>query len=104
VLLDCGGDDPRGAFEATQEGGKGIVVGYNTLHKGTLWSELRAHSLPMWEGVMVTRIAKGTKAHGRIGSGRRCRKKSRWVVTVYDCTGQERVLRILSSQRKHIEA
>ncbi|KAF8028400.1 hypothetical protein BT93_E1110 [Corymbia citriodora subsp. variegata] len=108
VLLDCGGgDDPRGAFEAAREGGGGgIVVGYNALHAGASWSGLRAHFLPIGEGLMVTRIAKGAEAGGKIigGSGGGCRKKSRWVVTVDDCTGEEHVFRIVLPQRKQIEA
>ncbi|XP_030471023.2 uncharacterized protein LOC115689169 [Syzygium oleosum] len=104
VLLDCRGDDPRGVFEAAREGGEGdgggIIVGYNALHKGTLWRGLRAHFLPIGEGLMLTRIVKDAN----IGGGSGCRKKSRWVVTVDDCTGEEHVFRIVSPQRKVIEA
>jgi len=50
LVLDCGGDHPRGAFEAAREGDGGIIVGYNVLHESTLWSGLRAHFLPIGEG------------------------------------------------------
>ncbi|XP_030518154.2 uncharacterized protein LOC115731626 [Rhodamnia argentea] len=106
VLLDCNSEDPRRVFEAAQEGaGGGIIMGYNALHKGTLWSGLRAHFLPIGEGLMVTRIVKDANTGGKISHGSSgCRKKSRWVVTVDDCTGEEHVFRIVSPRRKEIEA
>ncbi|KAI3428976.1 Protein kinase domain-containing protein [Psidium guajava] len=107
VLLDCKGDDPRGIFEAAQEGaGGGIIVGYNALHKCTLWNGLRVHFLPIGEGLMVARIVKDANTGSKIGhgSGGRYRKKSRWVVTVDDCTGEEHVFRIVLPRGKEIEA
>ncbi|GMY09357.1 DUF1442 family protein [Fagus crenata] len=99
VLIDCDINDHKGVFLAAQKVAKherAIIVGYNALHKGSWWTELKTHFLPIGEGLLVTRIA----ATDMVGGGQ---KRSRWVVAIDKFTGEEHVFRVTSPQRKQIE-
>ncbi|XP_059459201.1 uncharacterized protein LOC132188690 [Corylus avellana] len=100
VLIDCHINEHKGVFFAAKKNAKhdgALIVGYNALHKGSWWSELNTHFLPIGEGLLVTRIAATNAASGSL-------KRSRWLVKVDKCTGEEHVFRITSPQRKQIEA
>ncbi|KAK2650558.1 hypothetical protein Ddye_018047 [Dipteronia dyeriana] len=97
VLIDCNLDDHKGVFRAAKEctsnHGGGLIVGYNALHKRISWSEFKTRFLPIGEGLVVTRTtAYGGSSSG--GSGGDGGKRSRWVVTVDKCTGEEHVFRL----------
>lgn len=105
VLIDCNIDidGRKNVFRAAQESvmhgsAGGVIVGYNAPHKGS-WSGFETHFLPIGEGLLVTRIAENSDVGGR-------RKRSRWIVTVDKCTGEEHVFRVTSSSspQKVIEA
>ncbi|XAR63173.1 hypothetical protein NMG60_11023021 [Bertholletia excelsa] len=90
VLIDCDIDDPKGP----------IVVGYNALRKGPLLGKLKAHLLPIGEGLVVARVG-GRGGGNKLGG---CRKKSLWIVKVDKGTGEEHVYRVPSPHGKEIEA
>lgn len=105
VLIDCNIDidGHKNVFRAAKESvmhgsGAGVIVGYNALPKGS-WRGYKTHFLPIGEGLLVTRIGENSD----VGGGQ---KRSRWVVTVDKCTGEEHVFRVTSSSspRKVIEA
>ncbi|KAH7519585.1 hypothetical protein FEM48_Zijuj08G0052600 [Ziziphus jujuba var. spinosa] len=102
VLIDCNIDHPKEVFQAAKKSSEldgGLVVGYNALHRESNWQsdhELKAHFLPIGEGLLVTRTC---KRHG--GGGNR---RGHWVVKIDKCTGEEHVFRIRDPQRKWIEA
>ncbi|WCJ22863.1 hypothetical protein M5689_004929 [Euphorbia peplus] len=105
VLIDCKIEDFEGVFKDAQESEncgkfKGFVVGYNAFQKGHE-IKIRAHFLPIGEGLMVGRI--GVKVGESSGSGGQT-KKSRWVVRVDKCTGEEHVYRISSPIHHQIPA
>ncbi|XP_065864429.1 uncharacterized protein [Euphorbia lathyris] len=86
ILIDCKIEDCEEVFKAALEcGNHGYVVGYNAFQKGHHEFKVRTQFLPIGEGLMVCRI--GSKVGGR-------QKKSRWVVRVDKCTGEEHVYRI----------
>ncbi|KAF8379307.1 hypothetical protein HHK36_028740 [Tetracentron sinense] len=95
VLIDCNLEDHEGVLRAVQAGAKNsgaVVVGYNAFCKAS-WgmSGSKTQLLPIGEGLLVTRVPATTK-------------RSRWVIRVDKCTGEEHVFRIKSSPRKNIEA
>ncbi|KAJ4727129.1 S-adenosyl-L-methionine-dependent methyltransferase [Melia azedarach] len=100
VLIDCNINGHKSLFRAAKESVKqgldgGLIVGYNALHNGSS-SEFETHFLPIGEGLLVSNRIRGNECGER--------KKSRWVVTVDKCTGEEHVFRITSSPRKESEA
>lgn len=112
VLIDCNIGDHKAVIKAAQEGGAQLIVGYNALHKGPVWSsstdEFKAHFLPIGEGLLV--IRKGLappSCNKKAGGGNEvinARKRSRWVVKVDKWTGEEHVFRITSPLPKEIKA
>ncbi|KAF5731661.1 hypothetical protein HS088_TW18G00345 [Tripterygium wilfordii] len=112
VVIDCDMDDYKGLFGAAKEGlkdhgnVKGVVVGYNALHKeswcegGSEEEEENTHFLPIGDGLLVTKIGGSGKVRGGHGG---CKRRSRWVVKVDECTGEEHVFRI-TSQKEIIKA
>ncbi|XP_059459202.1 uncharacterized protein LOC132188691 [Corylus avellana] len=77
VLIDCHINEHKGVFFAAKKSAKhdgALIVGYNALHKGSWWSELNTHFLPIGKGLLVTRIAATNAASSP--------KRSRWVVKV----------------------
>lgn len=95
VLIDCKLEDFQQVFEVAQQGVsvKGaFIVGYNALHEGPRLSfDHKGYFLPIGEGLLVSkiRVLEGKK----IGGGRR----SHWVVEVDECTGEEHVYRVSTS-------
>ncbi|XP_038708601.1 uncharacterized protein LOC120003658 [Tripterygium wilfordii] len=101
VVIDCNIDGYKGLFGAAKEGLikdgniKGVVVGYNAFHKES-WcgggaEEDITHFLPIGEGLFVTKTGGAGKVHG--GGDVGCRRRSRWVVKIDECTGEEHVFR-----------
>lgn len=107
VLIDCDGKDPRGVFVAAQKGAepnRALILGYNALHWGSWQSDemIQTHFLPIGEGLLVTRTSNTSSASTKdehCGTGN---KRSRWLVKVDKCTGEEHVFRI--RDRQWIEA
>ncbi|CAN0902595.1 hypothetical protein LINGRAHAP2_LOCUS22059 [Linum grandiflorum] len=112
VVVDCRLDDHERVLEAVQNG-RGIilngvvVVGYNagsTSDKGYSWcsSGWKTQLLPIGEGLLVTRMAPPARKSPVVGGGGGCSSKSRWVVKVDECTGEEHVFRVRFPQGKRI--
>ncbi|RWR87542.1 Protein of unknown function DUF1442 [Cinnamomum micranthum f. kanehirae] len=101
VLIDCNMVEHQKVFAAAQMGANShgaMIMGYNAFHKGACWSGSRTDLLPIGDGLQVMRI----QGCGKASSPRT--RKSRWVVRVDQCTGEEHVFRITSPHRKELEA
>ncbi|RWR98129.1 hypothetical protein CKAN_02762900 [Cinnamomum micranthum f. kanehirae] len=101
VLIDCNMVGHEEVLRAAQTGANcrgAVIMGYNALHKGAWWSGSRTELLPIGDGLQVMRIPASGKAS--------CSetRRSRWVVRVDQCTGEEHVFRITSPHGKEIEA
>ncbi|GAB4844361.1 hypothetical protein Ancab_037725 [Ancistrocladus abbreviatus] len=106
VLINSDVEDHEVIFRAAQMGGRQgggrLVVGYNAHDKVSLWRELNGHFLPIGDGLVVARVPSSVTGDcdgGGVG-GARIGKRSRWVVKVDSCTGEEHVFRITSPQQK----
>jgi predicted O-methyltransferase YrrM len=67
VLIDCHIKEHKGVFLATKRNAKhdgAVIVGYNALHKGSWWTELNTHFLPI-----------GERASGDKNSGNKCGRR-----------------------------
>lgn len=92
VLIDCKMDDHKQLLQAAQRGllhKDALLVGYNANHSGPWMADLKAHFLPIGEGLLYTRVAEVDKFHD---GG----KKSRWVVKIDKFTGEEHAYRVIS--------
>ncbi|XXG43152.1 hypothetical protein AAC387_Pa01g3257 [Persea americana] len=101
VLIDCNMVGHAEVLRAAQTGANcrgAVIMGYNALHKGAWWSGPRTELLPIGDGLQVMRIPASGKAS--------CSetRRSRWVVRVDQCTGEEHVFRITSPHGKELEA
>lgn len=90
VLIDFRIKDHKRVFKAAEDkaaarGGRGLVVGYNALRKGSWLSENKTEFLPIGDGLVIVTVG-----------SRGGRRKSRWVVKVDKWTGEEHVFRITS--------
>ncbi|KAK9103300.1 hypothetical protein Sjap_020554 [Stephania japonica] len=119
VLIDCNVDNRDSIFRAVQaEAGGAVVVRYNAFCRDS-WrsnsssgSGSNTHLLPIGEGLLVSRMAskKMAKSNANVNvnekNGSTTREKSRWIVKIDKCTGEEHVFRIRSpsSHREGIEA
>ncbi|KAK7344073.1 hypothetical protein VNO77_13317 [Canavalia gladiata] len=107
VLVDCNLENHEDILKAVQEGRKQngtVVVGYNAFScRGSCLScGSRTQFLPIGEGLLVTRFG---ATHTTPKYGTRMRKiKSRWVVKVDKCTGEEHVFRVRFPHGKVIQA
>lgn len=106
VLIDCNLVNHEEILKAVQCGkqnGK-VVVGYNAFCcRGSWWScGSKTQLLPIGEGLLVTRFG-ATATSPKYGPGIG-KNRSRWVVKVDKCTGEEHVYRIRFPQRKVIQA
>ncbi|KAJ4950875.1 hypothetical protein NE237_027707 [Protea cynaroides] len=108
VLIDCNLEDNEGVFRAVQAGVKhgeaAVVMGYNAFGKGSwLRNGLKIQLLPIGGGLLVARIpAMVNKVEGN-SAGANGARRSRWVVRVDKCTGEEHVYRIKSPQKKEVD-
>lgn len=93
VVIDCKIDDAKDVLKNVREvvGKHAVVLGYNAKFMGLsrnnygLNHNVRVHFLPIGHGILVTRIARSPGfAEG----------KSRWIVKVDNCTGEEHVFRV----------
>ncbi|KAK4718387.1 hypothetical protein R3W88_016725 [Solanum pinnatisectum] len=101
VVIDCNINNCEGIFKTARRigGNNAIVLGYNALRMGSWKCEsFNAHLLPIGEGLLVTIMT-------RKGSDFAVsEKKSRWIVKVDQCTGEEHVFRVRSPHGKPLEA
>ncbi|KAJ6410691.1 hypothetical protein OIU84_007445 [Salix udensis] len=104
VLIDCNLENHDGVLGAVRAGGKrngAVIVGYNAFSKKSWRSGgSKTQLLPIGGGLLVTRIAANARTDDGCGHARR----SRWVVKVDKCTGEEHVFRVRFPQGKQIEA
>ncbi|KAI3757525.1 hypothetical protein L6452_05065 [Arctium lappa] len=111
VVIDCNLENHEGILGAIQENKREkstIVLGYNAFWKDSwVWSRSNSHLLPIGEGLLLMRIAGKSEnsggrngGHGGNGGGRR----SKWVVKVDKCTGEEHVFRIKSPGGRVVKA
>ena len=103
LLIDCNLRNYEDIIEARRGGEKTrVVVGYNAFSKGSSWqwSGLGTHLLPIGDGLLVTKIEGNSRDCDRRGRSGSIRRKSNWIVKVDQCTGEEHVFRVRSSQRK----
>ncbi|KAL1319194.1 hypothetical protein HN51_071496 [Arachis hypogaea] len=111
VLIDCKLKNHEEILKAVQVGGRKqngtLVVGYNAfVCKGSRWSSSsscgsRTQLLPIGEGLLVTRFGSSTVHTPKHGINK---IKSRWIVKVDKCTGEEHVFRVRFPQGKVIQA
>ncbi|RDX57980.1 hypothetical protein CR513_62741 [Mucuna pruriens] len=97
VLVDCDITNAREVFVAAFKGANkdgAVVVGYNVKHRASRWRQLRASFLPIGEGLLVAKIDPNVKGGDRVS------QRSRWIVQVDNCTGEEHIFRVTSPSRK----
>ncbi|CAL5185035.1 unnamed protein product [Lathyrus oleraceus] len=77
-----------------------VVVGYNAFGCKASWRSCgsKTQLLPIGEGLLVTRFGENTCISHKYGSGMRKSVRSRWIVKVDKCTGEEHVYRVRPSQ------
>ncbi|XP_020218508.1 uncharacterized protein LOC109801796 [Cajanus cajan] len=98
VLVDCDITNTRDVFQAAFKGANkdgALVVGYNVKHRASRWRQLRASFLPIGEGLLVAKIDPNVKGDDRV-----VKRKSRWIVQVDNCTGEEHIFRVTTPHRK----
>ncbi|CAK8532455.1 unnamed protein product [Lathyrus sativus] len=78
-----------------------VVVGYNAFRCKGSWRSCgsKTQLLPIGEGLLVTRFGENTSINHKYGSRMRKSVRSRWIVKVDKCTGEEHVYRVRPSQR-----
>ncbi|XP_010692240.2 uncharacterized protein LOC104905399 [Beta vulgaris subsp. vulgaris] len=97
VTVDCNINCHEMIFKEAQNGG--IVVGYNAQHLVPSSNELGGHFLPIGEGLLVSKVPKRHDFRSSYNG-----KRSKWIVKVDKCTGEEHVFRITCPQQKIIQA
>ncbi|TKY63733.1 hypothetical protein E2542_SST13615 [Spatholobus suberectus] len=98
VLVDCDITNAREIFLAAFKGAnndEALVVGYNVKHRASRWRQLRASFLPIGEGLLVAKIDPNVKGNDKV-----VQRRSRWIVQVDNCTGEEHIFRVTSPHRK----
>ncbi|XP_068669597.1 uncharacterized protein [Aristolochia californica] len=103
VLIDCDLDGHEEILEAAQLGRKQegvVVVGYNAFHSGKWQTSWKSVLLPIGDGLQVVTI----KAAARKTNGHGGARRSRWVVRVDTCTGEEHVYRVTNPYLRELEA
>ena len=109
VLIDCNLENHEEILKSVQVGGKQngtVVVGYNAFSRGSNWWSCgtKTQLLPIGGGLLVTKFG-STATSPKYGSGMgKMMMKSRWVVKVDKCTGEEHVFRVRIPQGKVIHA
>ncbi|CAL5185036.1 unnamed protein product [Lathyrus oleraceus] len=106
VVIDCNLVNHEEIVELVQIGDgnkqKGVsVIGYNAFsYKGSWRSCIsKTQLLPIGEGLFLTRFGENNAITPKFGSGLRKSARSRWIVKVDKCTGEENVYRIRIPQR-----
>ncbi|OIT03788.1 PREDICTED: uncharacterized protein LOC109226391 [Nicotiana attenuata] len=100
IVIDCNLNNCEGILKTARRIREiAIVLGYNALRMGS-WrcQSFNAHLLPIGEGLLVTKTTHKGSSFGVSG------KKSRWIVKVDKCTGEEHVFRVRSSHGNPVEA
>ncbi|KAG4983645.1 hypothetical protein AAZX31_10G167400 [Glycine max] len=108
VLIDCNLENHEEILRAVQEGRKQngtVVVGYNAFscRKSCLACGSKTQLLPIGGGLLVTRFGV-SETSPKYGNRIMGKVKSRWVVKVDKCTGEEHVFRVRFPQRKVVQA
>ena len=73
------------------------MVGYNVKHRVSRWRQLKASFLPIGEGLLVAKIDPNIV---KVNDDKVVQRKSRWIVQVDKCTGEEHIFRVTSPDRK----
>lgn len=97
VLVDYDMVDSKDVFLAAfkeAKRGEALVVGYNARHRASWLRQLKTASfLPIGEGLLVVT----TKMDPKVKFGKvEQRKRSRWIVKVDKCIGEEHIFRVIS--------
>lgn len=104
VLVDCSLHNHHDILSAVvsnnnKQNGNIVVVGYNYKERSGLSSlsyGVKTQFLPIGKGLLVTRFG------GKKKNEMMMRKKSKWIVKVDKCTGEEHVFRVRFPQAKVI--
>lgn len=94
LLIDCKMDGHRQLLQDAQRGllhKDAVLVGYSANHSNPWLADLKAHFLPIGDGLFVSKIVKA-----ETDKFRKDGKKSRWVVEIDKFTGEEHVYRVPS--------
>ncbi|KAI5444807.1 uncharacterized protein LOC127131077 [Lathyrus oleraceus] len=77
-----------------------VVVGYNAFGCERSWRSCgsKTQLLPIGEGLLVTRFGETNAISHENGSGMNKSVRSRWIMKVDKCTGEEHVYRVRPSQ------
>ncbi|XP_058759403.1 uncharacterized protein LOC131632682 [Vicia villosa] len=105
VVIDCNLVNHEELVKLVQTGDgnkqKGVVVvGYNAFGCKGSWRTCgtKTQLLPIGEGLLVTRFEENNAIRHKYGSGMNKSVRSRWIVKVDKCTGEEHVFRVRLSQ------
>ncbi|XP_058749002.1 uncharacterized protein LOC131621954 [Vicia villosa] len=105
VVIDCNLVNHEEIVKLVQIGDgnkqKGVViVGCNAFGCKGSWRTCgsKTQLLPIGEGLLVTRFGENKAISHKYGSGMNKSVRSRWIVKVDNCTGEEHVFRVRLSQ------
>uniref|UniRef100_A0A7C8ZDB9 Uncharacterized protein n=1 Tax=Opuntia streptacantha TaxID=393608 RepID=A0A7C8ZDB9_OPUST len=101
LVVDFRINDQEVIFSTGQKN-KGLVVGYNA-QQMVPSKELGGHFLPIGEGLLVSNVPKTSRSRG-YGTGATRKVRSKWIVKVDNCTGEEHVFRVTYPQQRIIHA
>ncbi|AES75850.1 DUF1442 family protein [Medicago truncatula] len=110
VLIDCNLINHEEIVKCVQIGcckQKGtVVVGYNAFSSKGSWRSCgsKTQLLPIGQGLLVTRFGENNAISPKFESGISNSPRSRWIVKVDKCTGEEHVYRVRLPQGKVIYA
>ncbi|KAJ0644833.1 hypothetical protein HanRHA438_Chr16g0760481 [Helianthus annuus] len=97
VVIDCNLENHEGILGAIQNNREKstIVLGCNAYWKDSwVWSRSNSHLFPIGEGLLLMRVPGKSQNSGGRNGGSGGERRSRWVVKVDKCTGEEHVFRI----------
>jgi len=108
VLIDCNLMNHEEIVKCVQIGCKQrgtVVVGYNAFSSKGSWRSCgsKTQLLPIGQGLLVTRFEENNAISPKFESGiSNSPRRSRWIVKVDKCTGEEHVYRVRLPQGKVI--